>query len=1192
MANLMNATSSNPLNNFKLTDLFDQFNCPDVGEFVFDGVVLSLDKGTITFSGNLKMDGPLKVFQNYLSLGDSVAVTATLKTVNKDLSTKLKPQSVIFMATDSSFKEIFSGVTLTQVNLQLSISQNASAWSITPEISGTFDVDGLTDSDQSTLQLQIFAESNALQLTATAASITSPFGIPNLILENIVIKGALASASSFSLNSKFTSGTNEFDFSGVINATGIGIKASATSFSLTDITNIFNEISPAGLALPDFDVQFKDTSISLATAACTIDGKSIEKGLVVSSTITAHSYTFQSNAQISSGGVVFDGELGDLKFGPVDLKKTNLDFQLYKKSLQKPAKFMIKGEAVIEGLTLDCGVYFEKDTTTTTVLYALIDASSFNFAQIIPAAKGTFVNELSFSKIGFVYASAACKTQNEGFDFDVQQGLQLMAILEEIPALSELTREKQIGLELSAHFGTPTDISIALPDTRLHLGKSVTTDPLKIQINITPEPALVLEFGLDVDIPNQNTPLHFAMSLTVDELEAKGAVQMDNYWKNPFGVNGLKIGPHVALQLDIIYEQFVSTGIPSGFGLAGGLEIAGTTVNMAVAISEDPMDEILSGELDNLKPADLINFASQIFGLNIPEVPDFFDLKKLEIYIAPAGGTIGTIVYQQGFSFAADMVIAGEEIAMYTSISDSGIKGSGKIEGMTLGPLKISGENGKDAQVDLELTTSNQEVLIDGCFSFLNSSEGLYLSISNHGLTFQFSLHFAEALEFDIHAASSGKISDPSSLDFELSGSMEQDIIEYLETTVEEQIKNTLDKGEEDITKAQQQVDQAQKEYEAAFDAANSKLTDAQNTADAELKKLQDALTATKSEWAGKISDAQNSVNTAKGAYDKAFSNAEGAVTAAQQKFDNGVAAAQDKLNQAQDTFNKGVQDAQSKLNAAQKAYDDSFGAAEKKVDSLLKKCHDLKKDHYHYGTTLAAYGVAYAALKAAKLVLEGIEKGGDYAAFQSAKAALSAAQTGVNYTALQAAKSALSAAQTGVDYGALQTAKAALKAVQTGTEYTAWQAAQKTLSGVQVAGQQAIDAANSAITNIGSTAAYVALEAAKKALEAVQNGPLAIAVKTAQAALAAAKLGAEGVEAVSAYLAEQAEKMIDITSFTFSAGLKAVESGDLFDAEVKGTITGAPFDWKVDLDVKNVTDFIHTIYTKLFDELKSLAKV
>ncbi len=1183
MANLQNATASSPLNNFKLTDLFDQFNIPNVGEFVFDGVVLSLDKGTVTFSGKLKMEGPMAAFQKEFGLADSLDVTATLKTVNKDLSTKLKTQSVTFTATEPFFKELFSGVTLTKVFFELSISQNAGAWTITPEVTGEFDVDGITDSDDGKLKLDIKAEKDALQLNATATSITGVFGLPGLVIEDVEIKGALASASSFSLSSKFHSGSNVFEFSGVINATGVGIKASASSFGLTDVTNFFNEITPTGLALPDFDVQFKDTSISLATAACTIDGQSVPKGLVVSSTVTAHSYSFKSKAQISTSGVVFDGELGDLKFGPVDLKKTNLDFQLYKKTMQKPAKFMIKGEAVIEGLTLDCGVYFEKDTTTTTVLYAIIDASSFNFAQIIPAAKGTFVNDLSFSKIGFIYASAACKTKNEGFEFDVQEGLQLMAILNEIPALSDLTGEKQVGLELSAHFGTPTDIAIAIPNTRLHLGDSVTTDPMKIQINLTPEPALVLVFGMDVDVPNQNTPLHFAMSLAVGLLEAKGAVQMDNYWKNPFGVNGIKIGPHVALQLDIMYEQFVSTGIPSGFAVAGGLVVGPTTVDMAVSISEDPMDEILSGKLDELNPSDLINFAAQIIDLKIKEVPDFFDLKKLELYIAPTGGTIGTIVYQKGFSFSGDMVIGGEEISMYTSISDEGIKGSGMIEGMTLGPLKISGEKGKDAKVDLELSTANQEILIDGCFQFLNSSQGLYLSISNHGLAFQFSMDFANALEFDIQAASSGHISDPSSLDFELSGSMQQDIIDYLETTVVKEINDTLDEGEEDITKAQAKVDEAQKAYQAAFDDANSKLSSAQTAADAELKTLTDNLNTTKSEWTGKINDAQNALNTAKGAYDKAFSDAQNAVTAAQQKFDAGVADAQNKLNAAQTTFNNGVASAQSALNKAEAKYNSAFQSAENKVRSLKKKADKLP---------WPLDKAAKEALKIAEKALDGIKNGGDYAAFQSAKAALSAAQTGTNYVALEAAKKALTAAQTGVDYGALQTAKAALKAVQTGSDYTAWQAAQKSLSAAQVAGKDAIDAASQALANIGSTAAYVALAAAKTALDAVENGPLAAAMKSAQAALAAAKLGAQGVEAVTNYLASITDKMLDINSFTFSAGLKAVESGDLFDAEIKGKITGEPFDWKVDLDVQNVEDFIKVVYNKVFDELKKLAKV
>ena len=57
--------------------------------------------------------------------------------------------------------------------------------------------------------------------------------------------------------------------------------------------------------------------------------------------------------------------------------------------------------------------------------------------------------------------------------------------------------------------------------------------------------------------------------------------QMTGYWVNPLGVGqNVKIGPHLALQINIVYATFVATGLPSGFGFAGGLSIGDFAVQV------------------------------------------------------------------------------------------------------------------------------------------------------------------------------------------------------------------------------------------------------------------------------------------------------------------------------------------------------------------------------------------------------------------------------------------------------------------------------------------------------------------------------------------------------------------------------------------------------------------------------------
>ncbi len=1196
---MLTTTQPGPVlkDSFKFSDLFKDFNCSNVNDFVFDGVSLSIDenaslsvlKTTIAFSGKLRMDGSLSIFQKYLDSDTALSITGTVISSSKDLTQKITPQSATFTCEMAFHKELFRGVTLTQALFQLDISKEGQNWKIIPKLTGDFDVNDLTDKDDGKMTFELTEENKTLTLNATAKNLNGAFGIEKLNLDTVTITGKVGNIKSLDIASQFIVGDTTFNFAGTITPDATGIIAKADNFNLNQLSNVFNEIAPTGLTIPEFKVDFKNTSIALATVDCKIDGASVKMGLTLVTKVTAHNHTLDTTAQISSKGVIFDGALGNIKLGPVKVTKTALDFEIYSKSVSKPAKFEISGEAVIEGVTVDCGIYFEKNTDWTTVLYANLAADSFGLSNVFPPAKGTFVDELKFSKVGFIYASANCTTKNEGLNYSVQEGLQLMGVLEEIPGLSSLTGQKHVGLILTAHFGAQTNISIEIPDTRLHLGHSVECDPFKIQINITPQPALMLIFGMEVDVPKQTTPLHFDMSLSVGALEAKGAVTMKNYWKNPFGINGVKIGPALALQIGIIYEQFVATGIPSEFGVAGGLEIADTVVDMAVSISENPMEEILMGKLEELNPSQLIEFAASIAHIDIPDVPDFFELKELELYCAPAGGSIGTIVYKPGFSFSGDLVIGSKEISMYTRISDTGIEGAGHIDNLDFGPLKISGEKGKDATVDLELTIAKQSLLIDGSITFLGVQEGVYVDISNQGIAFKFDQDFFGVLKYEIQGESVGTITQPKSLDFKLLGEMDNDISNYLKTEVAARLHKAIETTDASLNKAQKDVDKAKKVYEAKFVPAQKALTKAQKDADAYLKKLTNNLNNEKAAYAKKLTAAQNEVKKAKGTYNTVLKKAQSDVTSAQKTYNSGVKTAQDAVNKAQRTYNNGIKTAQNSVNAAERKYNNSIGSAKRAVNSASRKCDKLKKHHYNYGTTLAAYGVAKGVLAAAKKFLDGIKYGVDYTAFQSAKLALKTAKTGANYTAFESAKLALQTAKTGVNYAAFESAKKALEGVRYGSEYTVWQGALQGLNSVKSAGEEAIAKASTAIDTIGRSAVYLTLEAAKQELKIIEKSTEAVAFDGAKAALEAVKLGADGVLKLAEYIAKHAGDIIDIKKFKISGSLKEIEKGNLFDAELDVALMDKDYHWSIDFNVKDVAAFVESVFKKAMDQLKSL---
>ncbi|MCJ8274408.1 MAG: hypothetical protein MJK04_34045, partial [Psychrosphaera sp.] len=555
------------------------------------------DKDTLSFAGNLKMEGPLAIFKDFLSSDATLPVTAKLVTKSTDALDKIEPQSVTFHCVVPFHIILFSGVTLTKTTFNLELDKIDDKWAITAKLIGGLDVLNVTDDNTGTIAFDVTEQNGSLVLNATAKQIKGAFGIKTLNLEALTFNGQVGKSDSLNLTAQLVNAVSTFNFKGLVSKDTSGMIAKADTFSLDELAELFDEVSHTGLALPDFDVKFENTSIALATRDCTVDGAALQQGFTLITDVTAHSHKITASAQISSKGVVFDGTMKDIELGPVTVKKASLDFAIYSKSASKQTKFTIKGQSVIEGIDVDCAISFVKqDSGWTTLLGAELSADSFGLGNLFPTAKNTFVGELKFSKVCFIYASDAATMLLAGQSYSVKPGLQMMAEVEEIPGLTQLTGEKHIGLALSAHFGVDTNISIAMPDTRLSLGHSVTCDPFTIVIDITPEPDLALIFGMDIAIPNQSNPLHFDMKLSLSALGATGSVTMKNYWKNPFGINGVKVGPALALQIGIIYEQFVASGTPSEFGILGGLEIGDTVVQMAVDISEDPSKEVLMGK--------------------------------------------------------------------------------------------------------------------------------------------------------------------------------------------------------------------------------------------------------------------------------------------------------------------------------------------------------------------------------------------------------------------------------------------------------------------------------------------------------------------------------------------------------------------------------------------------------------------
>ena len=1218
-ADVRNSVVDIAKNDFTLDQILQNFASEDQNLFIFDDVKIIVKQkpagNSLIFSGVLRIDQqPMQAFATYLNLSEGVLFGAEIDLEGQDIGDKISVTELTLTSAAVFHLNLIDGMALNDLELKLTIQQKKkNNWTITPQLSGDLIVSSLADPDAVFACTVDYAD-KTLHGQAVLAQMDGLFGVDSLTLSDLNIQFSAGQIANFALSAKLNTKDREYGFAGVINQNYIGLTSEVSNFDLKELSKLFTDIVPSKLALPDYDAKFTDVTFSLATADCTVAGKKIAKGVGLSGHFSLFDTKTEATAQLSNQGIAFTGDLQDLTVGPVVINDAQLQFSVFSQQSKKPTELAILGDTHIEGIDVKAKLAYEKQNGEySAVLYGELDAASFGLSTIVPQAKGTFVDSLQFSKVAFIYSSNDAATEDPDFPFRVRKGMQLMGIMQEIPALSDVSGSKQIGLELAAYVGDAVNISIAVPNSGLKLGSSVTCDPFQLGIDILPSPALDMVFGCAVRVPKQNEPLHFDLKLELGMLEAAGSGTMKGYWEDPFGAKGLRIGPGLALELGIIYQQFVATGIPSTFGFAGGLQLGDVVAQMAVKISEVPSEEILFGELDELSPANLVKFVEGIANLTIPDqdVPNFFELKQLKLYCAPTGGSIGTINYDPGFSFAGDLILFNKEIAAYARVSDEGAVIKGYLDRMAIGPLKIHGEKGGDAKLDLELTASRQSILIDGEIEFLSSNIGAYVNISNRGIEFDFEQSFMGVLSYTIAGKSSGSFDNLAALDFMLSSEFDSRLTAYLKNDLSNKLQIAINQTKTDIGTAQANVTKAQQAYEKEFNQAEAALTKAQSDADAYLQKCQKAVKNEQDKYKQSLNHAKQQVEIAKDSYDRALTQAQNALTKAQSDYAQAMRNAQNGVSQAQTAYSNAMTKAQNEVSKAQQAYDAAFNDANKKVqsakrqvNSLLSELNAAKNELKHLPWNKAykapylaskiaalgtAYGSAYAALTAAEGVLKAVQQGGKYAAFESAKKALEAVRYGGQYGALEAAKKSLELTRIGVEYGALEAAKQSLSLVKQGSEYTAWQAAKQTLNAVQTTGSIALTAARQTLASVGTSAVYLVLEAAKQNLEIVKHGSSAIAFESANAALEAAKQGSAAMLGLAKLLASHAGDLIDIRQVQLSGSLKAIQSGQLFRAKVKMSVLSKDASGSFDFDVQKPTAFVESLFVQVLNEAKTL---
>ncbi|KAK4161616.1 hypothetical protein QBC43DRAFT_302785 [Cladorrhinum sp. PSN259] len=1076
----------------------------------------------------------------------------------------------------------------------------------------------------------------------------SAFGVPNLVLHDVALSvgfdlSAPLDTLVFEIQASLDVGPVVVSFSGYYSTSGdFGVVGYIENLGLEGLKDLYLNLFGQELDLPDVDISIHDCSIAIdRDAGFTLTVHNLKVG--------DHA-AFGGQVKLGTSGLFLkatvDGE--SLVIHDVDIKKASLEVELNSACSGSKASVMIRGEALWHGHDLEVGVHLyqnpEPDArgleyTCVGTFKAASSTGGFSLADLVPALRDTFMKDISLERITLVAASRAdaqfgpLKTGA----FPIRKGVHVCAILGEIEQFTTMSGGKHdenlilmAGWTPNQGLGLEIDILFS-SDKTLHLGRGIVTDPIELKLLLKGDPELVITGGAKIPVQGQAEPLHFMLNLKLDDLRASatGHLATKGGWKNPFGIcKDLVLGPDLALSIDILYETFLITG-PCGFGFVGGAAVGKKQAQLAFQVDEIPSKELLSAKLENLCIVDAIAFTNEVFELQIPQLPDVLEFKQLDVYICPAGTSIGNLIYPPGFSFSSKLVLFGIQMDLVVSAGPAGLKANGSIDNFTLGPgpiLAVRGVNGPKATFEFEMSSSSQCGKIDGLIDFLGVGG---ISIAAHfslhpKLTFQlcFQLSFADLFNFEVLAypiegpnATRAGMLDVTTTDFRIQVEFHSELRGHISGQLNSLFDKKAREEEREAEVAKAKVEAKRQKYKADLDAKQAELDvayacwqDKANKGQKEHDRIVAAEQAKVAAFQKRLDDKQAKMKAD-------ISDAHAKLAAAKADRSAKLKEKQDSLEAIRAHWDAEIDHAHHNLDEATRRLHDSFGDAEAHIEDARYKVNSVQYeiDQVNHHIDRLEDASCWDLPAKAELAEKYVERAALWGAKEIADDILLAAGRVLEAGDFLACKGAMEAAGLALDEAkkladtAIKYAEATLAEVDKATGWIVDQE-QKVLDHVSDLEAMGINAAKKLVEQGGAVAAAI-IEKSEKTLNELKTGAEWVKYQTASAALAAAKAAASvamlaaeaGITAYDAayrvglrtwqFVLSCFTSFVNITDVALTAELGKVVGGAAFKAEIKGTVgsNNTPFGpFHVEFDTRDTIKFIRAIFDKIVDLIEN----
>ncbi|KDQ13587.1 hypothetical protein BOTBODRAFT_175576 [Botryobasidium botryosum FD-172 SS1] len=1062
------------------------------------------------------------------------------------------------------------------------------------------------------------------------------FGVPDLTLQEVAFSADFdlvepLSTLKFDISATMKAGDTPISLHGSYSTQGdYSLSASISNLDFSGINGLYQHLFGETLLPPDVDVHIGAATLTIAKGdGFTLDIHDLRIGehTACDGTVNFSSHGAMLRASIEGDALTIGKGLSD----PIHISDAYVQVAFGREEKGMTTDVLLGGTFEWESFKFDVGIHVypapDGEAGLEYTVYGKFETAEgagLPLVTLVPQLKNTLVENVTLHDAAIIVAS-----RDDGelgalshSGYPIKKGIQVCAILSELAPFDAMAKDSHPaslilcagwssseGFFLDIHFPTPTTLNI---------GRGITTDEIELRIVLGKEPYLEVITGAKIPVEKRPEPLHFDLSLTlgVTEATATGQLSAKGGWNNPFGLSDqLTVGPDLALSISLCY----ATG-PSGLGFVGGLGIGKTSGNLAFQVDEIPSHELLYARIENLDIHDLVEMANEITHHELIKPPNVVQFELVELYICPAGVTIGNLVYKPGFSFSSKITFFGIKSETLVNIGDGGIHCYGALENFKIGNfIEIKGAVGDKATFDLELNSTKQGGSINGMIYIFGITAKVLATLELHPtltFEFEFDLSFDEIFDFTVKGgpviAHNETSCDATKSDYKLTAEFHLKIRDHIGQKLNAMFAEQARKDREEADAARAAVDQEHAKWQAKVDE--------------EQKKLDDAYAA----WQKKSDEAHAKHQAAIAAHETELNRLQGNLDNEASKLKLGTAAAEAKLSAAMARQEANTREKENNLRSERQRVDDKlrkahadldeatqkmhngFGNAEhnidvaqQKVDSLKASIEDIsghiqscENAHWYDVPAKAAIPGLYiekAAVVAAKAIADGVLtaakavlQAGDFLACKGAMAAASTALDVAQVACDEAIKVATAALEATItlEKGLVQVETAALEEVKTLGE-GAIKVASAALEDYKKASVAILKVTQDAIDGLTNCAEWLAYEAAKTALEAAKAAGSG-ALLLAHAAIDVGEAAQQAALKLKDWAASFFFSLVTITDITLSLELGGGVGGFVFNADIKGEMGGHFFHLQgIEFDTEKAKHFIVAVFDKLVAEVE-----